>query len=269
MDTASNGDALRDAHAKIRAEAVALAGAPGDIPQRATALHQLYLDSGGNHVFPQVALHGALWAFGFFSSTGGVGRMITYRYFYNREEWAKRTKMLAGFSDGFLEANRSVFIDTYTNYHFTKEFGEESGASALIGDELLAGLNSMHEARRSNRPFDRIQRGEMFELALKWEQEVTVGPKVKAEVERFDCPILTTLVLKPVVHFAYFPSRTFFWFRNFADTAERIRRAVRSYELAEQVGWPRVIETMKEYRVLPRPVDGRVPERAPVHPGES
>jgi hypothetical protein len=253
MDTASNGDGLRDAHAKIRAEAVALAGGPGDIPQRAAALHQLYLDSGGNHVFPQVALHGALWAFGFFSSTGGVGRMITYRYFYDREEWAKRSKMLKRFSDGFLEANRSVFIDTYTNYHFTKKFGEEAGAAELIGDELLAGLNNMHEARRSKRPFDRIQRGEMFELALKWEQEVTVGPKVKEEVERFDCPILTTLVLKPVVHFAYFPSRTFFWFRNFADTAERIRRAVRSYELAEQVGWDRVIETMKEYKVLPQP----------------
>jgi hypothetical protein len=42
---------------------------------------------------------------------------------------------------------------------------------------------------------------------------------------------------------------------------------VRSYELAEEVGWPRVIETMKEYKVLPRPVDGRVPERAPVHAG--
>jgi hypothetical protein len=191
--------------------------------------------------------------------------MITYRYFYNREEWAKRTKMLKHFSDGFLEANRSVFIDTYTNYHFSKDFGEQPGASELIGDELLAALNRMHEARRTNRPFDRAQRGEMFETALKWEQEVTVGPKVKEEIERFDCPILTTLVLKPVVHFAYFPSRTYFWFRNFADTRERIKRAVRSYELAEQVGWPRVIETMKDYRVLPQPVGG--PARAAVPVG--
>src|SRR5438445_596921 len=106
MQTASNGDALREAHARIRSEAVRLAGAPGDIPQRVAALHRLYLDSGGNHVFPQVALHGAPWAYGFFSSTGGVGRMITYRYFHNREEWAKRTKMLKHFSDGFLAANR-------------------------------------------------------------------------------------------------------------------------------------------------------------------
>jgi hypothetical protein len=28
---------------------------------------------------------------------------------------------------------------------------------------------------------------------------------------------------------------------------------MRSYELAEQVGWDRVIETMKEYKVLPQP----------------
>ena len=264
MDTASDGDGLREAYDEIRSEAVRLAGEPSDIPQRVTALHQLFLDSGGNHAFPQVALHGALWAYGFFSSTGGVGRLITYRYFYNREEWASRAAMLSRFSDGFLEANRSVFMDTYTNYHFTKRFGERQGAAEFVGDELLAALNGMHEAAREGRPFDRDERRAMFETALKWEQEVTVGPKVKEEIERFDCPILTTLVLKPVVRFAYFPPRRFFWFRNFANTAERIDKAIRSYELAEQVGWNRVIQTMKDYKVLPKPVAGRVPGRATV-----
>lgn len=36
-----------------------LAGKPGDIPQRVSSRHRLFADSGRNHVFPQVALHGA------------------------------------------------------------------------------------------------------------------------------------------------------------------------------------------------------------------
>jgi hypothetical protein len=249
MESGTTG--LREAYDEIRADAIHLAGAPGDMPQRVTVLNSIFLDSGRNHAFPQVALHGALWAYRFYDRRGTVSRLITYRYFYDREERARRAAMLNGFSEGFKQTNRSVFMDTYTNYHFTKRHGEQPGADEVIGPELLDALNRVHHAARANRLLGPRERRSIFETALQWEQETTVGPKVKEEIAKFDCPILTTLVLKPVVRFAYFPRTRYFLFRNFADTAERIEKAVRSYELADEVGWDSVIATMRNYRALP------------------
>ena len=48
---------VAESYRKIRAEGVRLAGGPGDIPQRVALLHSIYVDSGGNHTFPEVALH--------------------------------------------------------------------------------------------------------------------------------------------------------------------------------------------------------------------
>ena len=98
------------AYDEIRAEATSLAGGPGDMPARVALLHSIFVDSGGNHAFPEVALHGALWAFGFYERRGTVSRMISYRYVYDREERARRAYMLFEFAQGFKEANRSVFL---------------------------------------------------------------------------------------------------------------------------------------------------------------
>ena len=96
------------------------------------------------------------------------------------------------------------------------------------------------------------ERGEVFKTALLFEQEKTVGPKVREEVSKFDCPILTSLVLKPLVRFAYFPRRTLLRFHDFGDTDERIDKAIRSYELAEDAGWPEVADAIRYQGVLPQ-----------------
>ena len=142
-DTTSD---LAGAYDAIRREAVRVAGGPGDIPPRAALLHSIFLDSGGNHAFPEVALHGALWAYGFYERRGAVSRMISYRYFYDAEERASRSYMLFEFSQGFKEANRSVFVDTYTNYFFTKAHGEQPGAEGIVPPELLEALLRVHHA---------------------------------------------------------------------------------------------------------------------------
>src|SRR5581483_4583445 len=120
-------DLVRE-HEAIRDQAERLAGGPGDIPQRVALLHSIFVDSGGNHAFPEVALHGALWAYGFYERRGAVSRSIAYRYFYDADERARRSYMLFRFSQGFKEANRSVFVDTYSNYVFSKRHGEAPGA---------------------------------------------------------------------------------------------------------------------------------------------
>jgi hypothetical protein len=240
------------AYADIRAEATRLAGGPGDMPQRVAVLHSIFVDSGGNHAFPEVALHGALWAFGFYERRGTVSRMISYRYFYDREERARRSYMLFEFSQGFKEANRSVFIDTYTNYHFTKRYGERPGADEFVPSELLDALGRVHHAARQGKRLSRAERASTFEKALLFEQEQTVGPKVREEVAKFSCPVLTNIVLRPLVRFSYFPRQTFMLFKHFGNTDERIEKAMRSYELAERAGWDEVGDAIRYHGVLPQ-----------------
>jgi hypothetical protein len=250
MESQTRSD-LPTLYGEIKAEAARLAGGPGDMPQRVALLHAIFADSGGNHAFPEVALHGALWAYGFYERRGAVSRAIAYRYFYDRDERARRAYMLFVFSQGFKEANRSVFMDTYANYYFTKRYGEVPGAEEIVAPQLLEALNRVHHAARSSRGLPAAERRKTFETSLLFEQETTVGPKVKEEVSKFDCPILTGIVLKPIVHFSYFPRLTMLRFQDFSNTDERIEKAVRSYELAERTGWPHVAGCIRYQGVLP------------------
>ena len=250
--TASCGSTkLTRAYNEIRADALRLAGGPGDMPPRVALLHAIFVDSHGNHVFPEVALHGALWAYGFYERRGTVSRMIAYRYFYDADERARRAYMLFEFSQGFKEANRSVFVDTYTNYLFSKRYGSEPGADEILPAQLLEALNRVHHSSRTGRRLSRAERGRVYESALMFEQERTVAPKIREEVAKFDCPVLTAIVLRPLVRFTYFPRATYLLFGNFGDTNERIEKAIRSYELAERAGWERVADTIRLHGVLP------------------
>jgi hypothetical protein len=80
----------------------------------------------------------------------------------------------------------------------------------------------------------------VFKTSLLFEQEKSVGPQIEKAVAKFDCPILRTLVLKPIVQFAYFPPFTMFSFNDFSNKAERILYATRAYDLAQEAGWNRV-----------------------------
>ena len=241
---------LETEYQNLRREATILAGEPFDIPQRAAILHKIFLDSNGNHGFAEIATHGALWGFNFFETTGTLGNLISYRYFYNKKEMKFRHGLLQTFADGFKTANRSVFIDTYSNYYFVKNFGTEKESEAILKPELLDALRQITMAAKSKNLLDAKTRRRLFETALQWEQETTVAPKVKEEIGKFDCPILKRLVLKPFVRFKYFPRLKMFWFKNFSDTGERIRNAHECFDIAETVGWKKVFSSMENYEVL-------------------
>jgi hypothetical protein len=153
---------LEKRYQELRREATVLAGEPKDIPQRATMLHEIYLDSRGNHGFAEIATHGALWGFRFFETTGTLGRLISYRYFYNHKEMKYRHGLLQTFADGFKTANRSVFIDTYSNYYFTKELGEEKEAEAILKPELLDALRRIHRAAKAEKLLATAERRNAF-----------------------------------------------------------------------------------------------------------
>ncbi len=241
---------LENHYQQLRREATVLAGNPADIPQRAAILHEIFLDSGGNHGFAEIAVHGALWGYNFFETTGTLGNLISYRYFYNSKEMKYRHGLLQSFADGFKAANRAVFIDTYSNYYFVKNFGAERESETLFKPELLDALRQICTAAKAKNLLDTGTRRRLFRTTLQWEQETTVAPKVKEEIAKFDCPILKRLVLKPFVRFSYFPRFKLFWFRNFSDTDERIRNAHECFDVAEKVGWERVFSSMEKYKVL-------------------
>jgi hypothetical protein len=252
LDLGSLPDDPRDGYAMLRAEAVRVAGEPGDIARRVMFHHFIYQDSGGNHVFPLVALHGAMWAADFFETTGRLGDALRARYFYNKSERDFRMSLLSSFAEGFKTVNRQVFIDTYTNYFYTKHYGEHPAAGGLLQQSLFEALRTMQQASCSGQALEPEQKRHLFSQALEYEQELTVAPGVQAEVERFDCPILRFLCLRPVVHFSYFPRQTYFWFRNFADKNERIAKAMRSYDVASRAGWTTVEGAMRSSRLVPR-----------------
>lgn len=241
--------ALELAYAEIRKEATQKAGEPGDIPRRVQLLHSIFLDSGQNHVFPEVALHGALWAYGYFEEKGKLGRLIQWRYFYSAKERAYRMGLLAGFAEAFKRANRQVFIDTYTHYYFTKAYGQSSGAEKWVEPALLATLNRMHAARARGMRLSQTEREEVFLVSLQFEQEKSVTPMIDEAFAGFSCPILTWLCMKPVVRFAYFPKGKRFWFKNFANQTERIANATQSLRFAEAAGWEKVAKAMNHYGV--------------------
>jgi hypothetical protein len=243
---------LENKYQELRREATILAGEPSDIPQRAALLHEIFLDSNGNHGFAEIATHGALWGFNFFETTGTLGSLISYRYFYNSKEMTYRHGLLQTFADGFKSANRSVFIDTYSNYYFVRKFGEEKAVETIFEPELLDALRQITRAARDKKLLETATRRRLFQITLQWEQETTVAPRVKEEIAKFDCPVLKRLVLKPFVRFKYFPRFKMFWFRDFSATDERIHNAHECFEIAERVGWQQVFSSMKEYGILDR-----------------
>jgi hypothetical protein len=244
-------DALRAEYARRKEETTRLAGPLEDIPRRAALLHGLFLDSGGNHVFPLIAAHGALWAYRYFEVGGSLGRLIARRYFYSEKERAYRLGILQEFAEGFRRVNRQVCIDTWTNFHFTREHGRERGAAEVVPPPLLEALNTVHAARAAGRSLSATERRHVFTQSFEWEQELTVAPGVKTAVEQFQCFFMRTLCLKPLVRFAYFPRLQFLLFHNFADKAERIAKGMRAYDLARRAGWPKVKESLRTYGLLP------------------
>jgi hypothetical protein len=243
---------LADEYADIRSEATTLAGEPADIPLRAIFLHETYVDSGRNYVFPEVALHGALWADGFFHDVSWIELLLTSLVGDGFEPLSQAMVVAERFADRLQAANQQVFVDTYTNYFFSKRFGTRDGASAFLQPDLLDALNRMHAANASGEPLSRAERGDLFALALAWEQENTVAELVTEAVAEIDDELLKAVMLRPVVRYEYFPAFKFFFFRDFSDKAERTERATQAYETAENRGWSQVADSMQRYGSLPQ-----------------
>ena len=235
---------------KIRARATALAGKTGDLIQRASVYHHLYADSGGNHSFPLLAAHGALWASGYFRKGMRFGSLVAGGRRLLGDDADLLMTTLKIFAEEFRDINRRVCVETFFIYRLTSNPNLIEAAERLIPERLLAEMDRCHHARRTGRSLSDTERRALFEGFFLWEQEHIVGPAIKQAFATFDWPLIRKMALRPKIRFSYF-DHTPLAFRNFNDTNERIEKGLAAFDRACKSGWSEVERALDDYSVMP------------------
>lgn len=242
-------DELRTTFEDLQKEGLRLAGGLNDLSQRATVYHHIFKDSGGNHIFPLIAAHGALWARSWFSFGMKLGKVLSWQYALNAETRRSKLAKLEEFANVFRDINRRVCVDVYANFHFTKRYGKHPDASKIVPADLLEALNRVHAANDSGTELTDDERREVFTAHFLSEQQHIVGPSIEKGIAEFDWPLLRMIALRPLIRFAYF--RRTFLFRNFANREERIEKGLLAFNTAAEIGWENVEQDLRKYDVLP------------------
>ena len=235
-------------------EATTLAGGLTDLAQRATVYHHIHRASNGNHTFPLIAAHGALWAGGYFEKRIKLARLLVWQSPFNKRLRQLRLRQLDDFANVFRDINRRVCIDVYANYHFTAKHGSDPDAAELIDPVLLDALNCLHENRRQGRSMTELEKFELFATHFLNEQDRIVGPRIEAALDEFDWALVKTLALKPTVTFKYLPKHERMKFKNFSSTDERIEHGMHAFKVASELGWQNVEDALANYNALPKAV---------------
>ena len=234
----------------IRGEATRLAGGLGDLAQRAAVYHHLYEHSRGNHIFPLIAAHGALWAGNYFRFGLKLGRLMSWQYLFSKRRRDAAWQSINDFADAFRNVNRLVCIETYASYHFTKRFGDHPNVQLIIPEPLLSCLNQMHSAIDRGEQLSDMEKRQVFRAFFMNEQQAVVTPLIGEAVTNFDWPLMKWMALRPVISFAYLQGKGI-KFRNFARQTERVRNGLEAFDRAAQVGWAQVESSLEAYETLP------------------
>jgi hypothetical protein len=235
----------------LRGEAALLAGGINDLAQRASVYHHLFEHSRGNHVFPLLAAHGALWAGGYFRSGMKVGSALTWQHAFAPATRRDLMAGLAAFANAFRDINRRVCIETYTIYYLSDQTELLPFAERHVPPDLLEQMARCHAARRAGRQLSDAEKRSLFGAFFLWEQKNIVGPSVDAAAEEFTWKLMKWLALRPTVRFSYLPKSVSLPFKNFADMAERIERGFQAFDAGALVGWDHVEGMICKYRLMP------------------
>jgi hypothetical protein len=233
-------------------EGTRLAGGLTDLTQRATVYRQLFRDSGGNHVFPLIAAHGALWAKGYFRQQLRLGWWLALTDLWRPAARERRLAGLEALANALRDVNRRVCIDTYAKFHFTAEHGRDPGAAEFVPADTLAALNALHDAQRRGEDLPLWGQRRLFEAHFLSEQQTVVGPALDAALAQFDWPLVRGLAMRPQIEFAYFPAGERLLFRDFGSRDERIANGRRAFNIGAALGWRFVEDRLAVYGLLPQ-----------------
>ena len=234
---------------QLRLDAEALAGRPGDFAQRAATYHHLFQHSGGNHSFPLLAAHGALWGAGYFRTGMRVGKLLSYRF--RRGQRGDRLAALDRFTDALREINRKVCVETYFVYRLSASRALRGEAEARIEPVLLDALDQIHAHRRAGTVAPMADRRALFDAFFEWEQRAVVTPHIDQAFADFDWPELARIARRPAIRFVYLGWRPL-RFADFASAEERLAQGRRAFERAERHGWAKVERSLAAYGEMPR-----------------
>lgn len=237
--------------ALLRNEATLLAGGLTDLAQRASVYHHLFEHSGGNHGFPLLAAHGALWASGYFRLGMRMGSLIAWRDAALGARRKDRLDRLTKFANDFRDINRRVCVETYFIYYMTNTRHLSSAAEKFVPADLLDQMLRCHAARQATRTLSSRERRSLFEAFFLWEQANIVGPSVAKAFDEFDWAPIKAMALCPTITFAYFPRFAPLRFSNFSNTAERIEKGLMAFDLAVRAGWGKVDHKLRSYGIMP------------------
>lgn len=240
---------LQSAYDELLQEGHELAGGLTDLAQRATVYHHIFRESGGGHIFPLIAAHGALWGRGWFAFGLRLARGLVWQFPFSKRARQEKLAALDEFADAFRDINRRVCIDTYANFHFTRRFGDQPAASEIIPGALLNALNRIHASNDQGTPLTDAEKRDVFYSHFLYEQDTIVGSTVTSACAKLNWPLVKAIALRPVVSFAYLQKRI--WFRDFSSRDERIKNGLRAFDMAAQVGWERVESALDDYGVQP------------------
>lgn len=244
-------DDLRSFHELTRRQGERLAGGLSDLAQRAAVYHHLFDASGGNHAFPLIAAHGALWAKGYFRYGMRLGAVLSFLSGFSTAVRHPLLDRLNQMADAFREINRRVCVDTYTSFHFTARYGEQSAAAEFVPAGMLEALRRIHTAIRRGHRLPDAEKREVFEAFFLNEQQTIVGPSITAAVAALEWPLMRRLALRPTIRFAYFPAGRRLRFADFSCCEERVENGLRAFAWAAEVGWSDVVATLRNYAVMP------------------
>ena len=245
-------DRLQRAYEELQSEAARLAGGLTDVAQRAAVYRHMYRFSGGNHVFPLIAAHGALWSSRYFGLARRLAELLSWQYAASPARRRQQLERLTDFEDALREINRRVCADTYVSLHLTARFGAGDELRRFVPATLLDAMATLHAARRSGQELPDDEKRRVFEDHFRNEQEHVVGPALTEAVQAFEWPLVRALAVRPPIRFAYFEGFQCLAFRNFADRQERIEKGLLAFRFAAQAGWWQVEAALDKYGLLPQ-----------------
>lgn len=238
-------------YARIRQEAVLLAGEGKDFVQRASVFHRIFEHSGGNHTFPLLAAHVALWGSANFKIGMAVGLLLSVGFVGRPEIRRQKLQMLENFCAAFQEINRHVCEESYITYFMTARHGSHPDIVDYVPAEMVKALCRCHDARANDQKLEADALREVYETFFLWEQNHVVSPGVDAAVEALDWPLVLWLAMHPAIRFGYFPLWKHLWFRAFDDHEERITKGLQAFDLAAEAGWSHAAQSLNAYNIMP------------------
>ena len=242
---------LAEDHARISQHGLYLAGGVDDLAQQALVYLHLFRTSGGNHTFPLLAAHGALWASGHFKRGMWVSTVCARAQLLTRAQRTKRLAEVAAIATAMKDINRRVCAETYTAFQMTRLHGDKSALADFVPERLIGALNTCHAASRTGSDLSKAEKRKLFEAFFRWEQDLIVGPAVEAVVQNMNWPLVRPLIQRPPVGFSYFGPLTWLWFKSFDNKAERVQRGLEAYSIAERRGWEHVETCLRRYPGMP------------------